>query len=87
MKRVYKAVSFGEEIECTEWTNKRGELHRWFGPAFTNEEGLKIWYRNDKIHRRWGPAYISGDGFRQWLIHDRFIKDSIDIEDAKEKRK
>ena len=73
MKKVIEATALGKKYSITMWTNKRGELHRWFGPAFTNEEGLKIWYRNGKTHRRWGPAYIS-DGYKEWYRNGKLIK-------------
>jgi hypothetical protein len=50
--------------DCT-WF-RYGLRHRVDGPAFTNRNGLEIWFYYDKIHRDGGPAIVYESGDTAW---------------------
>jgi hypothetical protein len=52
-------MMYGEKV--IEWTNKRGDPHRIWGPARIWPNGSKQWWRNGTLHRRFGPAIIDID--------------------------
>jgi len=74
MKKVIEATALGKIYTITMWTNKKGKLHRIWGPAFINSHGRKEWMRNDRPHRWIGPAVVTADGLKEWWVNGKFIK-------------
>lgn len=59
-------------IDCIEWRNDCGQLHRLDGPARIWSDGRKSWWINGQRHRLDGPA-IEGPEINTWYFNNKYI--------------
>ena len=61
----FEGQCFIVDYECVCWFIKGKKYHRKDGPALIFDDGIKIWYENDKRHRLNGPAVINQNGWQE----------------------
>lgn len=66
----FEGQCFIVDYECVCWFIKGKKYHRKDGPALIFDDGIKIWYENDKRHRLDGPAYIDSKNKNEYWIDD-----------------